>query len=461
VAQSRFTILFGLMLALALLGACSPLAPTATPTASGAISTPAAAISSAATVQSAPLALPETTPAPAAGTNAPKTLVPTPPADNSRPLAKVPAAQRLNAFSGPAPMVVTTTTHYVATIVTAKGNIVAELYQDTPLSDNNFVTLAEDGFYDGLTFHRVEPGFVIQGGDPAGDGTGGPGYTIPAEIKHTHIRGALAWARLPDNVNPKRDSSGSQFYIALADLPQLDDPTNGGYTVFGQVIQGLDVVDKIAVGDVIKEIDISQAAVSQLPTPPLPTPTRVPSSPSAKMTGRPLANLPVAQRENLYTMPPAMTINVNRTYQATIATAKGAIVLQLNPKAAPHAVNNFVTLANLGFYDGMPVADIQQGAFAVFGSPKSQEGSDVGYLLQPEATPTASNVITGSLTLYPVSSAQSQQWLESGSQFLIWIGGANGVQVPLTGFGKVIRGMDVADKLQAGDKVDTITITSK
>jgi cyclophilin family peptidyl-prolyl cis-trans isomerase len=144
----------------------------------------------------------------------------------------------------------------VATIVTSKGNIVAELYQDTPLSANNFVTLAKDGFYDGLTFHRVEPGFVIQGGDPAGQGTGGPGYTVPAEINHKHLRGALAWARTGDQVNPERASSGSQFYITLSDTPSLD----GAYTVFGQVIQGMDVADKIAVGDTIKEIDDATAA---------------------------------------------------------------------------------------------------------------------------------------------------------------------------------------------------------
>ncbi len=97
-------------------------------------------------------------------------------------------------------------------------------------------------FYDGLIFHRVEPGFVIQGGDPEGTGTGGPGYTIPAEINHKHVRGALAWARTGDQVNPERASSGSQFYITLQATPFLD----GQYTAFGQVTQGMDVVLKIA-----------------------------------------------------------------------------------------------------------------------------------------------------------------------------------------------------------------------
>lgn len=100
---------------------------------------------------------------------------------------------------------------------------------------NNFVFLARDGFYDGLTFHRVEKDpepFVIQGGDPLGRGTGGPGYTIPPEIKRTHPRGALAMARTegPPETTP---SSGSQFYIALADIPFLD----GNYTSFGQTTE--------------------------------------------------------------------------------------------------------------------------------------------------------------------------------------------------------------------------------
>lgn len=116
-------------------------------------------------------------------------------------------------------------------------------HENTPKTSENFEKLVENKFYDGLTFHRIIPGFVIQGGDPKGDGTGGPGYTVPAEIKLLHKRGVIATARTGDAVNPLRASSGSQFYIALADLPDLD---AGGYTVFGRVTSGMDVVDKIA-----------------------------------------------------------------------------------------------------------------------------------------------------------------------------------------------------------------------
>lgn len=140
-----------------------------------------------------------------------------------------------------------------AVIKTNKGDITVELYPDkAPLSVTNFVQLANAKFYDGLTFHRVVPGFVIQGGDPEGTGSGGPGYTIPAEIGLPHIKHALAWARTGDNVNPQRRSSGSQFYITIEATPMLD----GQYTVFGQTIAGMDIIPKIKVGDTIKGIDI-------------------------------------------------------------------------------------------------------------------------------------------------------------------------------------------------------------
>ncbi len=143
-----------------------------------------------------------------------------------------------------------------AVIKTSKGEITVELYpKEAPLSVTNFVTLAKGGFYNNLTFHRVVPNFVIQGGDPQGTGSGGPGYTIPAEIAgnpHKHVEGALAWARTGDEVNPQRRSSGSQFYITLAPTPFLDNQ----YTVFGKTIQGMDVVKKIQQGDKILAVEV-------------------------------------------------------------------------------------------------------------------------------------------------------------------------------------------------------------
>jgi peptidylprolyl isomerase/peptidyl-prolyl cis-trans isomerase B (cyclophilin B) len=133
------------------------------------------------------------------------------------------------------------------------GEIRVEFFPgDAPKTVENFVTLAKKGFYDGLTFHRVEPGFVVQGGDPKGDGSGGPGYKIKAEFnKQKHVRGAVAMAR-----SQQPDSAGSQFYICFKPAPFLD----GQYTVFGQVVSGMEHVDKIKVGDKMKSVKIVEAA---------------------------------------------------------------------------------------------------------------------------------------------------------------------------------------------------------
>lgn len=129
-------------------------------------------------------------------------------------------------------------------LTTQFGEILIELRPDkAPKTVENFLKLTREGFYDSLTFHRIISGFMIQGGDPKGDGTGGPGYTVPAEITDLkHVRGAVATARLGDQVNPEKASSGSQFFIVHQPAPHLD----GGYTVFGMVTKGMDVVDKIA-----------------------------------------------------------------------------------------------------------------------------------------------------------------------------------------------------------------------
>jgi len=140
----------------------------------------------------------------------------------------------------------------IATIVTEKGTIKFELYEkEAPITTKNFIDLAQKGFYDGLTFHRVEPGFVIQGGDPKGDGTGGSEKTIPLEIAPTltHKKGAVAMAR-----SNAPNSASSQFYIVLEEAKFLD----GKYAIFGQVIEGQDVVDKIAKGDKMLKVTIGE-----------------------------------------------------------------------------------------------------------------------------------------------------------------------------------------------------------
>jgi len=180
-------------------------------------------------------------------------------------------------------IMITTPEKSLVEIQTPYGNLIVELFDDTPQHKQNFLELTRKGFYDNLLFHRVIDGFMIQGGDPqsrdAGPntqlGVGGPGYQIPAEFDpgHKHIKGALAAARQSDAVNPEKKSSGSQFYIVhgsqvsrenLSMFSRRNQITyneeemeayekhggtpflDGQYTVFGQVIKGFEVIDKIA-----------------------------------------------------------------------------------------------------------------------------------------------------------------------------------------------------------------------
>jgi peptidylprolyl isomerase len=145
-------------------------------------------------------------------------------------------------WNSPPKMIIDTDKSYTATIEMAAGNITLELYaKDVPNTVNNFVFLALQKYYDGVTFHRVIPGFVAQGGDPMGTGMGGPGYGIATEVtSHKHVTGAISMAHssLPD-------SNGSQFFICYKKLSDLD----GGYSVFGQVTSGMEIVNAITPRD--------------------------------------------------------------------------------------------------------------------------------------------------------------------------------------------------------------------
>jgi cyclophilin family peptidyl-prolyl cis-trans isomerase len=134
-------------------------------------------------------------------------------------------------------------------IATKHGDIVFTLFpDDAPLHAAAFLKLADAGFYDGLSFHRVEPGFVVQGGDPKGDGTGGPGYRLKAEFNsRPHVRGTVAMARAT-----QPDSAGSQFYICLDDARFLDNQ----YTVFGQMSEGFEALDAIRRGDAMTSVKV-------------------------------------------------------------------------------------------------------------------------------------------------------------------------------------------------------------
>jgi cyclophilin family peptidyl-prolyl cis-trans isomerase len=187
---------------------------------------------------------PEPPPAPV-----PATPPPAPADDTSPSRLTLTSTNPEPATNLPAPAPDTTPQEQVVVLKTSLGNIVIELDNAAaPVTCENFRKLVSDGFYNHTVFHRVIPDFIIQGGDPnsksdnrASYGQGGPDYKLPAEIKLTHDLGAVAMARLPDSVNPRRESNGSQFYICLEACPSLD----AKYTVFGHVIKGMDVANKI------------------------------------------------------------------------------------------------------------------------------------------------------------------------------------------------------------------------
>ena len=161
-------------------------------------------------------------------------------------------------YAAPPPMSIDTSKTYLAKFTMAKGGeFTVQLYPDkAPITVNSFVFLAREGYFDGTTFHRVLEGFMAQGGDPTGDGTGGPGYTFVNEDSDLTFdkAGVVAMA------NAGRDTNGSQFFITFGPAPQL----NGDYTIFGQVIEGMDVVNGITRRDPLENPSYSGDVIANI-----------------------------------------------------------------------------------------------------------------------------------------------------------------------------------------------------
>jgi cyclophilin family peptidyl-prolyl cis-trans isomerase len=178
------------------------------------------------------------------------TVVPTSAGTSAPAVSCATTGAPMSNYSEP-PMTVDASKKYFATIKMDIGDIKVELYPvEAPRHVNSFVFLSREGYYDGVTFHRVLPGFVAQGGDPTGTGSGGPGYTLPLEVNpaRKHLDGSLAAAR-----SQSPDSAGSQFFLNYGPQPRLDpSPNNPGYTVFGGIVEGRDVLDKITARDPTK-----------------------------------------------------------------------------------------------------------------------------------------------------------------------------------------------------------------
>ena len=340
---------------------------------------------------------------------------------------------------------------YIATLITEKGEVRVELFtQDTPITVNNFVFLAEQGFYDETTFHRVLPGFMAQGGDPTGTGAGGPGYQFEDEIVHGvtfNQEGLLAMA------NGGPGTNGSQFFITFGEAPWL----NGMHTIFGKVIEGMDAINALTPrdpaeapdfpGDRLIRVEIEAVEHSQLSTPtPMPEAV-IPVSED----GRPLAEIPPAEREGLFNGMPEMVIELNKEYTATIVTSKGTIQVKLEPLSAPVSVNNFFILANIGYWDGFPISNAQPEAFFVTGSPGSRPDSDVGYTLPSENGSAATRGAVGYWF-------RSDVLASSGSQIFITLDDLPGMEEFFTVFGYVTSGIDVAEALTVEDQIVRINV---
>lgn len=374
---------------------------------------------------------------------------------------QIPAAvvARNGKFKAPPPMTIDPQKIYIATFKTVRGDIKVQLFADrTPETVNNFVFLAQQGFYDNTTFHLVVDN-TVQGGDPTGTGGGGPGYTIGEEYAPGLVfdrPGLLAMA----NAGP--GTTGSQFFFVLKPAPEL----NGQRTIFGEVVEGLDVVKRIrlrnpngvadVLGDALDSVTIEESDTSLLPTATPAPPTPTPFSPSQlDVDVRPMATITASERSNYFNSPPtAITID-QRIYTATMITSRGTITFQLRGDIAPIAVNNFVLLANLGFFDNTPVNLISDSNFVILGSPGNNPESDAGYSLKPEmelpVTPKA-----GLLAYVPKTNDPSSA---SSSQLFITLGNP-GPQAPkqYSFFGEIITGSEVLASLTTSDTVVSVTI---
>lgn len=343
---------------------------------------------------------------------------------------------------------------YIATLKTEKGNIRIELFANrTPKTVNNFVFLAEEGFYDNTTFHRVIPDFMAQGGDPTGTGGGGPGYSFDDEfdpILRFDGAGYLAMANSGPNTN------GSQFFITFAPLGYL----NGRHAVFGKVIEGMDVALSLTLrdpqeapdflGDLLITVEIEEVPESLLPSP---TPTPIPVIPILE-EGRPLAAFEIAGRENLYSGKPEMVIDPTKTYIATIGTTQGDIRVELRPQFAPESVNNFYVLAELGYWDGFPIVYIEPELFVLTGSPSGQPDSDVGYSLPLEVGLPNTAGAVGFVFRTDILAS-------SGSLFYILLDEVREFDGQFAVFGYVTEGLDNAQSLTLEDSIEKITVYEK
>jgi cyclophilin family peptidyl-prolyl cis-trans isomerase len=399
----------------------------------------------------------------------------------SAPIAQPPVSKT---YTTPPPLTIDVNKSYTATFQMEKGGeFTIELYpKEAPLTVNSFVFLAKDGYYDGVTFHRVLEGFMAQSGDPTGTGSGGPGYTFanePSPLRRHDTIGSVSMANA--GVRNGRGTNGSQFFITFVPTTFLDGnepdgspkdcsiPGTSCHTVFGRVIEGMDVVNKISLrdparattpGDAIKTIVITEGESTSATTPEIKEPVI-----------------------KTYANPPAMTIDTDKNYTATFQLEKGGeFTIELYPKEAPVTVNSFVFLARDGYYDGITFHRVIEGFMAQGGDPTGTGSGGPGYNFDNEPSPLRRHDTPGSVSM---ANAGVRNGLgTNGSQFFITFiptpfldgnepdGTPKDCSVPGTSchtvFGRVTEGMDVVNNItirdpasarNPGDAIKTIVIT--
>ena len=338
-------------------------------------------------------------------------------------------------WDAPPAMSIDATKQYHATLSTSYGDITVQLYQEeAPATVNNFVFLARQGFYNGVRFHRIVRGFMVQGGDPTGTGRGGPGYRFADEpVTRDYLRGTLAMA------NSGPDSNGSQFFIMHEDYALPKD-----YTIFGMVTEGLQVLDAIAntavsarvpggerslplENVVIRSIEISEEEKTSSATS-----TPAPSAATTTSTQQP-------QEANMqWDAPPAMSIDATKQYHATLSTTYGDITVELYPSEAPVTVNNFVFLARQGFYNGVRFHRILRSFMVQSGDPTGTGRGGPGYRFADE--PVTRDYLRGTLAMANAGPNTN------GSQFFIMHQDGRLLSA-YTIFGMVTEGLDVLDAI--------------
>ena len=446
-------IVAALLLAL-LLSACAP-ATTNTSTTDDAADTTAPAAA-----EEAPAATNTPEPEPAGA-------VPVQPAGSGAAGQLEPEA-RNGMYSAPPEMSIDPSTVYYATLKTEKGDIRVQLFADrAPVTVNNFVFLAREGFYDNTTFHRVLDGFMAQAGDPTGTGAGGTGYQFRDEF----VPG-LGFDRpnLLAMANSGPGTNGSQFFITFAPTDWL----NNLHTIFGEVVSGQEVLDQLTrrdpnqnpttPGDTLLTVEIEESDVSELPTPMPPPPTPTPFAPSSiapsdlTSNDKPLAALPMAERSNYFNTAPEMVIDTDATYTAIIVSSKGTMTVTLDSAEAPVAVNNFVVLASLGFYDGTPVNEVTPEQVAIIGAPENVPSSHAGYLFAGEVGSTQ-EWDTGALAFLPAQDPLTGELGSNSSQLLIALTPPPiEANAQLSFFGQLVEGLDVLNSLETGDTIVEVQV---